>query len=269
MISLASNLDPSLLRRWWGPGFLMTCVIGILVAADLLLDGLLNHVPWWLIVVPIVAPWILPLLSLARRSWREAAIRAISLATGTCIGMVCLWLIYASLNEHSLPHPFPHSLESTAKSGILIHEPLDRNDALPSRKSDPREHSIIAAQIASQPPDFFLNKGFQGGMYAVEIHANPGEPGTLFLRAFEPSTNTPLSEDPLNAQKQLSVTTRHTANYSSKPNEAFVSLVDFKLTEGGWNQFYAARFELWFAPASDAPPRRLHTKVFRVEGWQR
>ena len=269
MDSQSSLKATSLLVRWWGPGFVMAGIIGILVAADLLLDGLLNHLPWWVIVAPVVTPWTLPLRSLSKRAWTKAAVQSISLATGLCLGMAGLWVTYTTLNQRTPPHPFPDSLKSASESGTLIHEPLDPNHPTLSGDFLSEASQETKPKDGSMSPDLALTKYPQGGMYAAEIRANPGEAGTLFLRAFEHSSNTPLSESSPSAERQLSVSTRHPARYSPQPNEIFTSHVDFKLTEGVWGQFYAARFELWFAPASEAPPRRLHTKVFRVEGWQR
>lgn len=253
MSSLASPSTPSPLNRWWGPGLLMASVIGILIAADFTLNGLLNHFPWWIIVCAIVGPWTLPLLSLARRAWREAAIRAISLAFGTSLGMAGLALAVTSYDRPP-PHPFPKSLEQVATTGTPIQEPADSDAALPP---------------ASNRPCLTLRKGFQGGIYKADIHANPGEPGFLFLRAFEPITNTPLSEDSPDLTRRISSKTRHPALHSNNPNEQFTSEAEFKIMEGDWNQFYAARIELWFAPESGIPPRLIHSGVFRVEGWQR
>ena len=39
--------------------------------------------------------------------------------------------------------------------------------------------------------------------------------------------------------------------------------------EGDWGVFYPARIELWFAPASGEPERKLLQDVFRVQGWRR
>lgn len=44
---------------------------------------------------------------------------------------------------------------------------------------------------------------------------------------------------------------------------------EMTIYEGGWGIYYPARFELWFAPDSGKPERKLAERIFRVEGWER
>ena len=46
-------------------------------------------------------------------------------------------------------------------------------------------------------------------------------------------------------------------------------IVLFLAFSQNWEQYYAARFELWFRPDSGAPERIITQKVFRIQGWQR
>jgi len=109
-------------------------------------------------------------------------------------------------------------------------------------------------------PDIILYNGFQGGIYDADIWCNPGEPGLLYLKAFEITQGTPLSEDRMPNVK---------AGYSGDPNEMFLREMGFTIYEGNWGQYYGARFEVWFKPDSDQPDRKLFEKNFKIEGWQR
>ena len=109
-------------------------------------------------------------------------------------------------------------------------------------------------------PDIVLYNGFQGGIYDADIWCNPGEPGLLYLKAFEITQGTPLSEDRMPNVK---------AGYSGDPNEMFLREMGFTIYEGNWGQYYGARFEVWFKPDSDQPDRKLFEKNFKIEGWQR
>ena len=53
------------------------------------------------------------------------------------------------------------------------------------------------------------------------------------------------------------------------PQSPTLRLLSAILDEGNWDQYYAARFELWFRPDSGAPERKITEKVFRIQGWQR
>ena len=112
-------------------------------------------------------------------------------------------------------------------------------------------------------PGLELTRGFQGGLYLVTAEVNPGEPGTVYLRAFEHVRNTRLSESRLTARS------RATIGWSKDPSELFHYEADITIYEGDWGVYYPGRFELWFEPASGAPERKLVEDVFRIEGWQR
>ncbi|MBR6464156.1 MAG: hypothetical protein IKS81_02560 [Verrucomicrobia bacterium] len=109
-------------------------------------------------------------------------------------------------------------------------------------------------------PDIILYNDFQGGIYNADIWCNPGEPGLLYLKAFEITQGTPLSEDRMPNAK---------AGYSGDPNEMFLREMGFTIYEGNWGQYYGARFEVWFKPDSGQPDRKLLEKNFKIEGWER
>ena len=69
--------------------------------------------------------------------------------------------------------------------------------------------SVLASSVARQrgfdpalmPPDstkagepeIHIANGMQGGIYFIRAYVNPGEPGCVYLKAFEATKNTPLS----------------------------------------------------------------------------
>ena len=120
-----------------------------------------------------------------------------------------------------------------------------------------------SAILHGEAPDIFLKDGMQGGIYSVRILANPGEPGLVYLKAFEVTNGTPLSQGRLPGTSSLRL------GWSDNPGELYSGTTEITIYEGNWGQFYAARFELWFKPDSGAPERKLAEKVFRIQGWQR
>lgn len=103
----------------------------------------------------------------------------------------------------------------------------------------------------------------QLGIYLVYAYINPGEPGYVYLKAFEETRNTPLSSERLR-KRSLEYT-----GWSLDPDEQFFYNTQITIYEGDWGTYYPARFELWFVPESGAPERKLIEKVFKIEGWQR
>jgi hypothetical protein len=85
----------------------------------------------------------------------------------------------------------------------------------------------------------------------------------LYLKAFEVTKGTALSGDRLKERSNEWI------GWSENPKELFLSNTEFTIYEGDYGKPYAARFEVWFAPDSGAPERKLTEKVFKIEGWQR
>ncbi len=103
---------------------------------------------------------------------------------------------------------------------------------------------------------------FLTGNYQAEVWINPGEPGLVYLKAFEVTQGTPLSPPPLREWSSERI------GWSDNPNELFYGHSVIRIWEGDWGDFYAARFEVWFVPDSGQPERKLTDRVFKIEGWQ-
>ena len=112
-------------------------------------------------------------------------------------------------------------------------------------------------------PELILRDGMQGGIYEAEIWCNPGEKGMVYLKAFEITQGTQLSA------KRLKQCSNCMSGWSGKPDEMFASTMEITIYEGEWEQFYGARFEIWFKPDADKPERKLFEKNYKIQGWQR
>ena len=119
------------------------------------------------------------------------------------------------------------------------------------------------ASIKAGEPEIHLANGMQGGIYFVRAYVNPGEPGYVYLKAFEATKNTPLSESRIPARSTEYI------GWSNNPQEQFFYTCEITVYEGDWGVYYPARFELWFVPDSGKPERKLLAKIFRIDGWQR
>lgn len=112
-------------------------------------------------------------------------------------------------------------------------------------------------------PELILFNGFQGGLYTGEVWCNPGEPGEIFLKAYEITKGTRLSKN------RLEAACNERPGWSGDPNEQFCARMNFTIYEGDWEQYYGARFEVWFRPDSGGPERKLFERNYRIQGWQR
>ena len=112
-------------------------------------------------------------------------------------------------------------------------------------------------------PELILRNGMQGGIYECSLWCNPGEKGTVYLKAFEITKGTPLSA------QRLEMSSNCMSGWSDNSQEQFFSAMHFTIYEGDWNQFYGARFEIWFRPDSGGAERKLFEKNYKIQGWQR
>jgi hypothetical protein len=118
--------------------------------------------------------------------------------------------------------------------------------------------------IVRAAPSLDLRNSFQPGLYDAVIRVNPGEPGSIHLRAFEVTQGTRLSAD------RLKEATNEWVGWSEDLGEVFLSNTHFTIYEGDWDKPYAARFAVWFTPdAGGGRERKLLERVFKIEGWQR
>lgn len=145
----------------------------------------------------------------------------------------------------------------TIPQNMTIFEP----EAVPENIDNRSEK--LSDQVKHGKPSFTLYKSFQSGKYLAEIWVNPGEPGIIYLKAFEVTQKTPLSVDSLKEKSTKSV------EWSENPNELFYTGTRFTIYEGDWGNPYAATFQVWFKPKNNKRSRKLIEKTYKIEGWQR
>lgn len=148
---------------------------------------------------------------------------------------------------------------------MLEHEFAEflKNPAAAVAAARQRSRDIALATANKTGVPLMLQNGMQPGMYVARYTLNPGEPGLVYLKAFEVTQGTPLSTDSLRAASEKPMT------WSKEPSEKFGAKAGFMIYEGDWGKPYAARFEVWFKPESGAPERKLAESVFKIEGWMR
>lgn len=117
--------------------------------------------------------------------------------------------------------------------------------------------------VATGAERFTLRDCHQGGIYDLALRVNPGEPGSVHVKAFEAMRMIPLSSG------EIASATNERIGWSNDANERFLSTAEFIVDEGDWGDCYAARIEVWFRPASGAPERKLMERTYRIQGWQR
>lgn len=102
----------------------------------------------------------------------------------------------------------------------------------------------------------------QGGQYKYDFYYGQLPSGEVFLRCFEVTGNIPLSEDRLREQSRVTIPSRTQFGQ-------VVGKQAFTIYEGDWEDYYAARIEVWFRNAETNEEQKLLEKVYRVDGWMR
>ena len=123
------------------------------------------------------------------------------------------------------------------------------------------------AEVKSKKVDnanFILYDDIQPGIYKYELYLNKIEKGKVYLKIYEITQNQILSEEDIKNSSSIDV-----YNPTSELKK-FELKDDFTVYEGNWEQFYGSRIEVWFKPnAKNQPERKLMTKNYIIEGWQR
>lgn len=108
--------------------------------------------------------------------------------------------------------------------------------------------------------------------YMANVPAIP-ERGKIYLKLYEATTNLPLSEY-IKYNTTIEVEASDTAIIYAMKSEGKHSVETkntqyFTVQEGSWDDYYAARVELWYQPESGGKEQLLHSVIYQIEGWSR
>ena len=113
----------------------------------------------------------------------------------------------------------------------------------------------------------------EDGVYRYMVYLPPmDEEGDIYLKMYEATTNLPLSEKVVKNRSNIHILPSDTAIiYQMKENSSWSE--DMReaivINEGSWEDYYAARTELWFRPTNGGEERLVYSKIFRIEGYSR
>lgn len=110
-------------------------------------------------------------------------------------------------------------------------------------------------------PDLILYDGQQPGYYSYEYYTTNHLDGRIYLKAFEISYDDDLSPDNMLKNTMTGITG------SSGDTTKVSSGKEFKIYEGDWGKYYAARFEVWFIADDSTEERKIFEKNFKIQGW--
>ena len=194
-----------------------------------------------LVIIALLISWVLLLIN---KQWLKVLL---SFTVSFVVG--CILLIPLTLSAMSGPdgfgkdHPIPEGLEY--------------NLPLPFESEKVEPVDSLNNQTYLQ-----IWNDIQGGLYKYDFYYGSLGRGEIFLRCYEVTSNMALSEDRLIEESRVKVS----------PQKQFGQVVNkqsFTIYEGDWDDYYAARIEVWFKNAETNQESKLLEKVYRVEGWMR
>ena len=126
------------------------------------------------------------------------------------------------------------------------------------------ESPTDSGKVIASDTSTYLQVSGEYGCYCYSFCYTGLPAGKIFLKCFEATENIPLSEDRLPERSAVSL--------GSTEGFPFHQIVDhqcFTIYEGDYEDYYAARMEVWFRDSLSGAERKLTEKVYRVEGWMR
>lgn len=204
----------------------------------------------------VLAIALTSIISFAQKQWISGLTRLF------IAGILGYPIIFFSLQIYLFMQPSEDNFADNfyIPENIEIEMPLESHN---SPLDNGTTSSTFPKTEKQEKPTFNLINSFQPGLYESAIWINPGESGTIYLKAYEVTQRTPLSVARLKKETSKKV------SGSNDPQELFYVDSFFTIYEGDWGKPYAAKFEVWFIPDSGKNEQKLLEKTFQIEGWQR
>ena len=139
-------------------------------------------------------------------------------------------------------HPIP--------DGMAYEIPLQEDTPAPS------------ADIMNVESYLQLRNGVQGGVYLYSFSYPALSDGEVYLRCYEATEGIELSASRLKEASTVEV--KNHTDFGPIAEEQ-----QFTIYEGDWDDYYAARIEVWHKDAKTGVATKLMDKTYRVEGWMR
>lgn len=154
-----------------------------------------------------------------------------------------------------IKNPDPYAFSHPIPKGIVYNIPIEEN--LESNLCSLRHNAVNELDSTTwlQVSTEFI------GQFAYTFYYHDLPAGDIFLRCYEVGTNDPLSADRIEQATLSPTRSEHTFCCQ-------VSDRHFIIYEGDAQQYYVARFEVWFRSADTHQEQKLLEKLYRVDGYE-
>ena len=234
-------------KFWWiFPIVNLICALLIIPAANHNLWGLSSAL-FIVFIVLLVIQGIIFIYCLCKKEWW----RSVGAAIGVLVCFIAFYFISFIYLITSSLQPDPFGKEHPIPEGMECEIPLEGNA--------PVEVSVDGI---SEKAYLLVWNDFQGGLYQYSFYYPELPDGEVFLRCFEVTENIELSPSRLRKASTVKVI----------GHNGFGIIADkqhFTIYEGDWEDYYAARIEVWHKNSRTGEETKLLEKIYRVEGWMR
>ena len=237
--------------NWWRPIVFLLVAIGLVIVSEFVKNYPFGYFCYSLLAVGLFGAFVSAIYQLRKRHWLKAILTGLLFS-----GTIAVFIFYALLTlfiETVDGDKWADNLK--IPTNINIYNPIDLT------MGDQRPDSVLA--LTKTKTDLQLYNSFQPGLYEFDFWTGKIESGTIYLKAIEITQEYALSTDRLPESSAIKI---------HNPTDSilkFSTTSDFTIYEGDWGKPYAARFEVWFKPDNGGQERKLFTKNYKIEGWQR
>ena len=238
-----------ILKYWWVFNVvLFICLLGLVFSftAEPTVFESIVVVLLLVVLIGIIVSWVLLLMN---RQWGKCL-----LSFALSVGIICL--LWFPLVIGAMTGPDGFGKKHPIPDGLDYNLPIERTE------SDYLRNTFSSVDVDSLDVSSFLQVWGDGGVYYYDFYYGALPAGEVFLRCYEVTENYLLSKDRLPNETTVQI----------EAVSSFSKLVEknmFVISEGDWDDYYAARFEVWHRDGKTGEEKKLLEKVYRVEGYMR
>ena len=238
-----------ILKYWWVFNIvLFICLLGLVFSftAEPTVFESIVVVLLLVVLIGIIVSWVLLLMN---RQWGKCL-----LSFALSVGIICL--LWFPLVIGAMTGPDGFGKKHPIPDGLDYNLPIERTE------SDYLRNTFSSVDVDSLDVSSFLQVWGDGGVYYYDFYYGALPAGEVFLRCYEVTENYQLSKDRLPNETTVQI----------EAVSSFSKLVEknmFVISEGDWDDYYAARFEVWHRDGKTGEEKKLLEKVYRVEGYMR
>lgn len=272
---LVKNLILKLVEKWYKPfifsviSFLLLCLFTLnnslksLIGIDFITGFMIFLLV--LIFIGVLGVFVSSIISFSRKQITKGIILTITSIFLTVFYFILyMLLVYAKGTSEYNPDLlrddydfYDHFADSLyIPKNITIDSPLGKGEI-------DKDSKVIRDQNKKvRKSTFYLYNSYFPGFYEYDVWVRKMDEGEVYLKAFEITKGTKLSEESLQRESAIKIINpKHRL-------KRFGTIHYFTIDEGDEGKPYAARFEVWFKSKNGGKERKLFSKNYKIEGYQ-